>query len=82
MPVKLLSAREGANFRAGGTNEQGNAFEAGTASGRATCRSCGQRIDKGEAALVGFYDFTHNYGSWTSVRLWIHVQDCTAGEGR
>lgn len=63
-------------FRSGGRNEQGNLFERGVATGKACCRACGQRVAKGETALVGYFDFTQNYGSWTSVRVWLHEAAC------
>lgn len=76
--VRLLQPWRATDFRNGGMNEQGNGFEAGVATGRARCRACGEPIAKGEQALVGYYDFSGNYGSWTSVRIWIHQNECQA----
>lgn len=75
--VRLLTQRWAEIFRSGGRNEQGNGFDLATATGKAHCRTCGERITKGASALVGYYDFTHNYGSWTSVRIWLHPHDCS-----
>lgn len=40
-------------------------------TGRATCRSCGERIQKGVPALRGYADFT-GCGAWTAVQIQIH----------
>lgn len=77
MTVRLLPTWRSESFRNGGMNEQGNGFELATATGKAFCRTCGHRIEKGEQALVGYFDFTGNYGSWTSVRIWLHTYNCT-----
>lgn len=78
MGVQLLRPDRAESFRNGGMNEQGNGFEQAVATGRACCRSCGEKIPKGHTALVGYYDFTGNYGSWTSVRIWLHPHACQA----
>lgn len=46
------------------------------ATGRATCRCCGQRIAKGVEALRFPYDFTGS-GSWTAQDIQIHAEHCT-----
>lgn len=74
--VRLLEHYIIAGFRNGGTNEQGNGFKLEVATGRSTCRGCGEKIAKGESALFGFYDFSCNYGSWTSTAIWFHQHDC------
>jgi hypothetical protein len=45
------------------------------ASGRATCRCCGTKIEKGDDAIVFFYDF-HGCGAWTAVECYIHLDEC------
>ncbi|WP_152597923.1 hypothetical protein [Novilysobacter arseniciresistens] len=76
--MNMLTRYWAETFRNGGMNEQGNGFETGIATGRARCRCCGEFITKGEEALVGWFDFTGNYGSWTSQRIWLHPHDCGA----
>lgn len=78
MDLNMLPARKAHEFRNGGLNDQGNGFELATATGRARCRCCGETIAKGEAAFVGWFDFTGNYGSWTSQRIWLHEHACQA----
>lgn len=48
-----------------------------TATGRARCRSCGEKITKGQQALKFFYDFSA-CGSWTAIEVQIHLrpEDC------
>lgn len=74
--VLLLPKHKAQSFRNGGLNEQGNGFELATATGKATCRCCGELITKGTTALTGYYDFTCNYGSWTSQKIWFHPHAC------
>ncbi len=69
----VLSQSRADEYRAGGSNEQGNRFERATASGRARCRQCAQKIAKGEPALVGYHDF-NGHGSYTAVRCWLHLE--------
>lgn len=76
MTVRMLQPRVAESFRNGGLNEQGNGFELGVATGKATCRCCGKRIEKGARAFTGYYDFSGNYGSWTSQKIWLHDFDC------
>ncbi len=47
------------------------------ASGRARCRSCGEKIRKGSYAIKFLHDFT-GCGSWTVVECWIHAERCTS----
>lgn len=50
-------------------------LEQATATGRARCRSCGQKIAKGAPELRFFWDFTGS-GSWTAVEVHIHRENC------
>lgn len=46
-----------------------------TATGRATCRQCGEKIAKGVRAIKGAYDF-NGMGGWTACDVQIHLADC------
>ena len=46
-----------------------------TATGRARCRCCGQKIAKDETALKFFFDF-NGCGSWTAQEVQMHVSGC------
>lgn len=48
------------------------------ATGRATCRQCGQKITKGEPAIKGPWDAEGN--SWTARDVQIHFNECTPEE--
>jgi hypothetical protein len=50
------------------------------ATGRAKCRACGQKIEKGAEAIRFTYDFIGS-GTWTAVDASIHVQ-CAPTEGQ
>jgi hypothetical protein len=86
MSVKeLIIPRHIAQLRANAENGRDDAkslyssVDKKIATGRATCRCCGQKIAKGEVALYFAYDFTGS-GSYTAVWCWMH-QTCTpAGE--
>ena len=54
--------------------EYGN-IEVIHATGRATCRSCGEKIKKGEKAIRFCYDFT-GCGSWTAQLVQVHLYTC------
>jgi hypothetical protein len=45
------------------------------ATGRATCRACGQRIAKGEPSAKFAWDF-NGCGSWTAQEIHIHRFQC------
>lgn len=45
------------------------------ASGRATCRGCGELIPAGERALRFGYSFTLG-GSFTATDVWLHLPAC------
>ena len=47
-----------------------------TATGRATCRDCGEKIKRGALALKVGYDFNGS-GSWTACEIQIHALQCT-----
>jgi hypothetical protein len=51
-----------------------NGGEIITATGRATCRSCGQRLAKGEKAIRFYED--QGGGSWTALCMQIHFDHC------
>lgn len=47
------------------------------ASGRATCRCCGEKIEHGDEQLIFPYSFTDaSYNSWTAVEAHVHLRDC------
>lgn len=45
------------------------------ATGRARCRSCGNKIIKGSPEIRFYWDF-RGCGSWTAVECHIHQEDC------
>lgn len=45
------------------------------ASGRATCRACGERIAKGAPALAFYYNF-NNDNPFTDTKVYIHAAPC------
>jgi hypothetical protein len=50
-----------------------------TASGRSVCRCCGQRIKKGDSALVTLYSFDGSGfegNPWNCVDVFIHAGPC------
>lgn len=53
-------------------------LEKGIATGRARCRSCGEKIVKGEPEIKFPYAFTDggSYNSWTAVECHIHGTEC------
>ena len=46
------------------------------ASGRASCRQCGQKIAKGEQAIKGCYDVSQGGNPWLMSDVQIHLHDC------
>lgn len=64
-------------YRGESPTREGYAYTTVTAgTGRAVCRSCGQRIAKGDLALKSVWDF-HGSGSYTTVDVQIHAAPCT-----
>jgi hypothetical protein len=50
-------------------------IETVVATGRAICKACGKRIDKGEAEYKFSFDFRGS-GSWTAQTVHIHARNC------
>ena len=52
-------------------------FATVSASGRARCRECGDRIAKGDAAIPIYVSFSDgSYNPWTATAAYIHFADC------
>lgn len=46
-------------------------------TGRATCRQCGKKIQKGEKSIGFFYSLSESsYNSWTACWCQIHLDNC------
>ena len=45
------------------------------ASGRARCRACGEKINRGDRCLSFVHDFAGS-GSWTGVQCYMHENTC------
>lgn len=44
-------------------------------TGRARCRACGQRIARGDGAVLWAHDYQGS-GSWTAIQSYIHASNC------
>lgn len=76
-PYELLEPWQYGKIREQGTKasiEFGYVEEV-VATGRAECRVCAERIEKGEPAYRFYWDF-NGCGSWTSQSIQIHKRDC------
>jgi hypothetical protein len=65
------------NLDRGGQYIEYGCLELVTATGRATCKECGQKIAKGMMSLRFYWDFKGS-GSWTAQASQIHFLDCPA----
>lgn len=79
MPTKfhdmpMLSSNAVADYRAGKSIGYDDPVTV-VASGRATCRACGERIAKGEPAIRVAHDF-HGSGSFTLTTVYLHAGAC------
>lgn len=80
--MKLLAPKIVNHFRFGGTCPLGWTLKDEVSTGRATCRCCGKRIAKGEAAKTVWVSFNDNYASYASTKVWLHTNcDHATGEG-
>jgi len=66
-------ARRGRFWTQWSTTSEG---EICTATGRARCRCCGEKIAKGLVALRVFSD--RGAGTWTAVWEYLHAEGCAA----
>lgn len=62
------------NYPRGWGIDEGNCYdiEEETATGRAVCRLCGEKIKKGERCWSFGFDFS-GYGSYTTQKVYIHM---------
>jgi hypothetical protein len=70
--TKLLAGKHPQGAEYGGRPEREEA------TGRARCRSCGQRIAKGAPVIRWAHDYQGS-GSWTAIQSFVHADDCGAG---
>ena len=71
-PVEADRVRDAARRGVHGPVQYGAPPAVVVASGRSTCRACGQRIAKGEPQVSFMWDF-NGCGSWTATTAALHV---------
>lgn len=76
--MNMIAAHEHAALLAGRHPqgaEYGGPPRRALATGRARCRRCGSKIERGAEAIRWVHDYQGS-GSWTAIDSYVHAFDC------